>query len=761
MFFKKSYFYLYIIFLVSSCTTIGPSISYHNWNCGEGITAETKSGTCKLKQSYMSEYSYLGSIQPINYSEAVPNGKGVIKNNTTGQLIETTYDLGTLKNAKQTLPNGSVFEGRMTELFTWRDGDYKTSEYTFTGSFHKNKINKGILFWKNKNYFDGTFIDEKPSKGEFGYFAPNCSSPIKYEGSYVNNSGIITIDTEKPFSIKHPWAEIKGSYGSSLTFNFKFGTIPNTTVDSYEWDVLFTTNINAINSISTNDTFLKLNELDLSVNASVLSWNELSDCNSYPKFTAKDKYLETTTARYIIFDDDISINKSDLNTLGFEVSNKIYGDEKNSQYLIFSVKNRDYNRDIISKDSVSSKYISGQKEVYNSKYDTASLNVANAQADLTTAKYADSQRQSRGCAGSFLECALAEAILNETSSAQAAYDNALYKLNNTPRILIQDIISEYEVQKLNIEASKSIVLELAFIDVGRKEIYKKEYPIYITKDFEVINSPIAKSDTNKKRLMNGTSKENDVDNWMNEKIPFKTSLTNLLDQIRISENLERKRKSQLINYFVSANKDNSSVNPSKPVVKQNKIPLKSKDYVIEDSILIVENLQSQGTGFYVTNEYVITNQHVVESSGFVTLRDFNNETFTGKVIATDVATDLALISVSEYRVPLELDSQCSVRRRENVFTVGHPKGFEYSTTRGIVSAIRDMPQPFYSAVGNKKYIQIDAAISSGNSGGPLFNSLEKVIGVNTWGRTDGQSLNFAIHCSEIKNFLSANNVLLN
>ena len=99
-----------------------------------------------------------------------------------------------------------------------------------------------------------------------------------------------------------------------------------------------------------------------------------------------------------------------------------------------------------------------------------------------------------------------------------------------------------------------------------------------------------------------------------------------------------------------------------------------------------------------------------------------------------------------------------MRRRENVFTVGHPKGFEYSTTRGIVSAIRDMPQPFYSAVGNKKYIQIDAAISSGNSGGPLFNSLEKVIGVNTWGRTDGQSLNFAIHCSEIKNFLSNNGV---
>ena len=758
MHFKKSYLYLYIIFFISSCTTIGPSLSYHNWNCGEGITAETKSGTCKLKQSYMSEYSYSGSIQPINYSEAVPNGKGIIKNNTTGQLIETTYDLGTLKKAKQTLPNGSVFEGRMTEMFTWRDGDYKTSEYTFTGSFYKNKINEGRLIWKNKNYFDGTFVDEKPSKGEFGYFAQNCSSPTIYEGSYVNNSGIITIDTEKPFLIKHPWAEIKGSYGSSLTFNFKFGDIPNTKVDKYEWDVLFTADINAIKSISTNETFLKLNKKDLSVSASSLSWNELSDCNSYPKFTARDKYLESAFARYIIIDDDIDINKSGLLNFGFDVSDKIHSDEKKSQYLIISIKSRDYSRKILSKNNFTSRYVSGQRETYNSKYDTASIEVSNAQAELTRAKYADSRRQSEGCYGSIWECALAEAILNETNAAQTAYDTAKNNLSNTPRTIVQDVISDYEVEKLSIEASKALVLELAFLDIGRNQIYKKQYPVKLSKKFEVINSPVAKTDTNKKRLLNGTSEENEVDNWMNEKVPFKNNIQNLLDEILLTDNLKSQRKNKLISYLdeLKANTPSKKLNNSKQVAKQSLFT--NKDYVIEDSILIVDTLQGMGTGFYVAKDYVITNQHVVENSGFVTLKDFHNQTFTGKVIATDVATDLALISVSEYGKPLEFDKQCSVRRRENVFTVGHPKGFEYSTTRGIVSAIRDMPQPFYSAVGNKKYIQIDAAISSGNSGGPLFNSLEKVIGVNTWGRTDGQSLNFAIHCSEIKNFLSNNGV---
>jgi len=356
-------------------------------------------------------------------------------------------------------------------------------------------------------------------------------------------------------------------------------------------------------------------------------------------------------------------------------------------------------------------------------------------------------------------CILVESLkAAPTALAKTNYDNALITLQNTPRTLIQDILSEYEVEKLEIEASKSLLVELAFIDIGREKIYTIDYPIELSKTFEVINSPIAETDTNKKRLLDGTSEENEVDNWMNEKVPFKYNIQNLLDKILLTDNLKSQKKNKLISYLdeLKANTPSKKLNNSKQVTKQSLFA--NKDYVIEDSILIVDTLQGMGTGFYVAKDYVITNQHVIENSGFVTLKDFYNQTFTGKVIATDMATDLALISVSEYGKPLEFDKQCSVRRRENVFTVGHPKGFEYSTTRGIVSAIRDMPQQFYSAVGNKKYIQIDAAISSGNSGGPLFNSLEKVIGVNTWGRTDGQSLNFAIHCSEIKNFLSNNGV---
>ena len=183
---------------------------------------------------------------------------------------------------------------------------------------------------------------------------------------------------------------------------------------------------------------------------------------------------------------------------------------------------------------------------------------------------------------------------------------------------------------------------------------------------------------------------------------------------------------------------------------------KKNSYELEDSIMVVSNLQGSGTAFYINNNYLITNQHVVEESNFVTLRNQEGDSFTAEVIDTDIATDLALVKSNTEGIPLNIHPTCDIKRREDVFTIGHPVGYEYSTTRGIISAIRTIPNPFYKATGLKKYIQIDAPISPGNSGGPLFNSASEVVGVNTWGDNQGQNLNFAVHCSELKEFLDSN-----
>lgn len=86
--------------------------------------------------------------------------------------------------------------------------------------------------------------------------------------------------------------------------------------------------------------------------------------------------------------------------------------------------------------------------------------------------------------------------------------------------------------------------------------------------------------------------------------------------------------------------------------------------------------------------------------------------------------------------------------------IGHPRGKEFTITRGIVSAIRktfsiNLPR---GAGDEVLYIQTDTPINPGNSGGPLFLG-DRVIGVNTWGERQSEGLNFSVHYSEVLAFL--------
>ena len=97
-----------------------------------------------------------------------------------------------------------------------------------------------------------------------------------------------------------------------------------------------------------------------------------------------------------------------------------------------------------------------------------------------------------------------------------------------------------------------------------------------------------------------------------------------------------------------------------------------------------------------------------------------------------------------------------LKQGEMVEALGHPKGRKFSLTKGWISAVRK-ESSIYNTTGepNVLYVQTDAAINSGNSGGPLFYK-DKVIGVNTQ-KLSGKSIegmNFAVHFSEVQKFLS-------
>ena len=137
----------------------------------------------------------------------------------------------------------------------------------------------------------------------------------------------------------------------------------------------------------------------------------------------------------------------------------------------------------------------------------------------------------------------------------------------------------------------------------------------------------------------------------------------------------------------------------------------------------------EGSGFFVSSDgYAVTNNHVVDHATTVQVTMDNGSTYEAKVVGTDPKTDLALIKVdADKSFPFVKFAEHDPRVGDWVVAVGNPFGLGGTVTAGIVSARgRDIGSGPYD-----DYIQIDAPINKGNSGGPAFNMDGEVIGVNT------------------------------
>ncbi len=136
----------------------------------------------------------------------------------------------------------------------------------------------------------------------------------------------------------------------------------------------------------------------------------------------------------------------------------------------------------------------------------------------------------------------------------------------------------------------------------------------------------------------------------------------------------------------------------------------------------------QGSGFFITADgYAVTNNHVVQDAENVQVTTDDGKTYSAKVIGTDPRTDLALIKVEGKDFPFVKLSDAAPRIGDWVLAVGNPFGLGGTVTAGIVSARgRDIGAGPYD-----DFIQIDAPVNKGNSGGPSFDVDGNVIGVNT------------------------------
>jgi S1-C subfamily serine protease len=144
--------------------------------------------------------------------------------------------------------------------------------------------------------------------------------------------------------------------------------------------------------------------------------------------------------------------------------------------------------------------------------------------------------------------------------------------------------------------------------------------------------------------------------------------------------------------------------------------------------------QALGSGFVIDKSgRIITNFHVVEGAEDVEVSFSNRDSVKARIVGKDPSTDLAVLKVdvdARALTPLQLGNSDRVRVGDSVVAIGNPLGYERSVTAGIVSALhRPLTAPNDFTIDD--VIQTDAAINSGNSGGPLIAANGKVIGVNT------------------------------
>jgi serine protease Do len=169
--------------------------------------------------------------------------------------------------------------------------------------------------------------------------------------------------------------------------------------------------------------------------------------------------------------------------------------------------------------------------------------------------------------------------------------------------------------------------------------------------------------------------------------------------------------------------------------------------------------QGVGTGMIINQDgYILTNYHVVEGAQQVQVVLSTNKTVGAKVVNYDANYDVAVLKMTEkVDIPavVELGDSDNLQIGESVVAIGNPLGTDFfgSVTTGIVSALN---RKIDGDTNKSTYIQTDAAINSGNSGGPLINSSGQVIGINTAKikQSGVEGLGFAIPINSVRNKIS-------
>lgn len=315
----------------------------------------------------------------------------------------------------------------------------------------------------------------------------------------------------------------------------------------------------------------------------------------------------------------------------------------------------------------------------------------------------------------------------------------------------EPLFQDYRYSKATVQARKAMTATYYVIDRKARTYFQSTFDTFEENHFEVAYN-VHRADPRRKRLRAQYDSEKDVDEF--EKAPVSVKLSHLLAHY-LSNGAEARPFADAATFRKQLLTDKNRVLAKAEANRFDARPL--NDPRFDSVVAVYKGKRSMGSGFFVTPDVVLTNWHVVNDAKFVEMKLYNGlETF-GRVLAKDARLDIALVESQMRGRPVAFHTGRDLDLGATVEAIGHPFFQEFSITRGIISAIRkeysiNMP----ARSGHRVlYIQTDAPINGGNSGGPLFLG-NKVIGVNTWGikKSLAEGLNFSIHYAEVLGFLN-------
>lgn len=163
-----------------------------------------------------------------------------------------------------------------------------------------------------------------------------------------------------------------------------------------------------------------------------------------------------------------------------------------------------------------------------------------------------------------------------------------------------------------------------------------------------------------------------------------------------------------------------------------------------------KGIVKQGSAFFINSEgYLLTNFHVIDEGEIIKIHLDNGNSYSADLVGADINTDLALLKVSERFSDIKVaafGNSDNLKVGEWVIAIGNPFGLNHSVTVGIISALnREINVDQF-----EEFIQTDAALNVGNSGGPLFDAHGYIVGINTATTASGTGIGFSIPINLVK-----------